>query len=337
MPFSLPRWISFPARARPSRHAYHYEHVLGTSFELTVVATGTTAARRAESVALAEVDRLDAILSGWSSTSELACWTATHDVDVAVSPELADVLVASEAWRERTGGAFDAAAQAIIALLRDGSGERSEDDALCELLASLRAPRWHVDRSARVARRLTTHAISVDAIAKGYIVTRAAMLARAVDGVSEVLLNVGGDVQHFGDPPAAVGVTDPFTPAENAPPLAAVRLQDAAIATSGGYRRGFITHGRRVSHIVDPRTGQPTERIASASVFAPDCATADALSTAFSVLQPHESVALADSLGDVGCLLVECDGTITTNANWRARAVTPRRVSSEESIDARYA
>jgi FAD:protein FMN transferase len=116
-----------------------------------------------------------------------------------------------------------------------------------------------------------------------------------------------------------------------------VHLRDAAIATSGGYRRGFIAHGRRVSHIVDPRTGQPTERIASASVFAPDCATADALSTAFSVLTPQESVALADSLSAVGCLLVERDGTITTNATWNARAIAPHHETSEESTDARYA
>ena len=336
MPFSFPRWISIPSRARPRRHAYHYEHVLGTSFELTVVATSTTAARRAESVALAEVDRLEGILSGWSPASELARWTATHDVDVAVSPELADVLHASEFWRARTGGAFDAAAQSVIALLRDGSGERSDEDALRELLASLRGPRWRVDRRAGIARRLTTHAISVDAIAKGYIVSRAAALARAMDGVSEVLLNVGGDIQHFGDPPAAVGITDPFAPAENAAPLAVVRLHNAAIATSGGYRRGFIARGRRVSHIIDPRTGQPTEHIASASVFAPDCATADVLSTAFSVLAPQESVALADSLRDVGCLLVERDGTITSNDSWNARAIAPRP-SSEESFDARYA
>ena len=126
MAFSLPRWISFPSRARPRRHAYHYEHVLGTSFELNVVATSRAAAQRAESVALTEVDRLDAILSGWSRTSELSRWTRTHDVDVAVSPELADVLHACEFWRVRTGGAFDAAAQAIIALLCDGFAERLE-------------------------------------------------------------------------------------------------------------------------------------------------------------------------------------------------------------------
>jgi thiamine biosynthesis lipoprotein len=165
--------------------------------------------------------------------------------------------------------------------------------------------------------------LSLDAIAKGYIVTRAAARARAVDGVSDVLLNVGGDLQHLGVSPVAVGVADPSAPADNAPPIVMVRIRNAALATSGGYRRGFIANGRRVSHIVDPRTGRPVERIASASVLAPDGATADALSTAFSVMAPNESVALADALPGVGCLLVDSDGAVITNAAWDARAVLP--------------
>jgi thiamine biosynthesis lipoprotein ApbE len=186
-----------------------------------------------------------------------------------------------------------------------------------------------VDRARGTARRLGTHAISLDAIAKGYIVTRAAERARDVTGVTGVLLNVGGDIQHFGVRAVAVGVADPSAPAENAPPIAVVRVRNAALATSGGYRRGFIANGRRVSHIVDPRSGVPAERIASASVLAPDCATADALSTAFSVMAPHESVALADTLPDVGCLLVESNGTVTTNAAWNARAIPPRHDSTQ--------
>ena len=331
MSLTLPRFFQAPSRSGPRRHAYSYEHVLGTSLELSVVAERRSAAQRAEAVVLAEVDRLEAILSGWSATSELARWTMTYDTEQPVSPELAEVLDACDAWRLRTGGAFDPSAQAIIALLRNGAGE----DALRVLLDALRAPRWTVDRIRGTARRLATHAISLDAIAKGYIVTRAAALARGVDGVRDVLLNVGGDVQHFGERPVAVGIANPFASAENDVPIAVVRIHGAAIATSGGYRRGFVANGRRVSHIVDPRTGRPAERIASATVFAPDCAAADALSTAFSVLTPHESVALADSLVNVGCLLVERDGTITTNATWNARAVATRSASTTESTDAR--
>jgi thiamine biosynthesis lipoprotein len=297
-------------RSPRARHfAFAYEHVLGTSFELQVVAPRESVARRAEAMALAEIDRLSPVLSGWSSTSELALWLATHDADVPISAELAAVLELSTMWRERTGGAFDPAVQSIVERLCDGRGDGVA-------LRPAHEPLWLVERDGATARRLTRDAISLDAIAKGYIVARAAERARAVEGVADLLLNVGGDVQHFGERAALVGVADPFAPAENAPPISVVRLRNAALATSGGYRRGFLVNGRRVSHIVDPRTGQPAERIASASVLAPDCATADALSTAFSVMPPLACVALADSLGDVGCLLVEHDGTVTTNALW---------------------
>lgn len=303
--------------SRAQRYRFDYDHVLGTSLELQVVASSQSAASGAESAVMGEVDRLEAILSGWSGTSELARWLGTHDVDVPVSAELAEVLDASAGWRERTARAFDPGAQAIIEMLR-GADRQTDIEAL---LAEPRAPLWSVDRAALTARRLTRHAISLDAIAKGYIVAHAAARAREVAGVSEVLLNIGGDIQHFGARPVAIGIADPAAPAENAAPIAIVRIANAAIATSGGYRRGFIANGERVSHIVDPRSGRPASRIASASVFAPDCTTADALSTAFSVMDPRESVRLADTIADVGCLIVTRDGAVITNATWDAHAV----------------
>src|SRR5689334_1017125 len=92
------RW---PWRPRARRYAFHYERVLGTSLELQVTAGDERAARRAEAAALAEVDRLEAILSGWSDASELARWQSTVGVEVPVSRELAEVLAAAEAWRAR--------------------------------------------------------------------------------------------------------------------------------------------------------------------------------------------------------------------------------------------
>jgi thiamine biosynthesis lipoprotein len=326
-------WRRVTSRRRAARrYAFHSETVLGTSIELQVVASSESAATRAESAALNEIDRLAQILSGYSATSELARWQATYEEHVAVPPELTDVLESAERWRMRTGGAFDPAAVALVELLRDASpgADRSALDhaartsAVQDVLRALNQPLWTVDRKRGTARRLTRLAISLDALAKGYIVERAAEAARTVDGVSQLLVNVGGDLRHHGARSIAVAVTDPHAPADNAPPLAVVHLRDDALATSGGYHRGFVAGGRRVSHILDPRTGRPAERIASASVIAPDCATADALSTAFSVMEPSASVALADSLTDVGCLIVERDGSVTTNSLWNTRAASPR-------------
>jgi thiamine biosynthesis lipoprotein ApbE len=290
--------------------------VLGTSLELQVMATHAEAAQRAEQSALAEVDRLEQVLSGWSETSELSRWQQTHGVDVPVSPELAEVLELGEDWRIWTVGAFHPAAVSLVGLLGDNTQSSDVRDRIGELKEAL----WTVDRERNVARRLTRLPVSLDALAKGYIVDHVAASACAIEGVTQVLVNIGGDLRHSGDNELAVGVADPSAPADNAPPIAVVKLHGEALATSGGYRRGFTVAGRAVSHILDSRTGEPTSKVTSASVIAPDCATADALSTAFSVLTPAESVAIADSLRGVGCMMVEQDGTITTNRMWRTRS-----------------
>jgi thiamine biosynthesis lipoprotein len=311
-------------------HAFHYERVLGTSFELQVMATTDRAAREAEAAVLAELDRLAEILNGHVATSELARWLATHGVAVPVSHELAEVLEAGEAWRIWTGGAFNPAAVSLVELLRDPSADangaqRPAGDAVQravrDRVRDLGQPLWAVDVPRGLACRLTTLPVSLDALAKGYIVERVASCAAAIEGVHEVLVNIGGDLRHVGQTARAVGVADPRSPAENAAPIGVVRLRNEALATSGGYRRGFTMGGRVVSHILDPRTGTPADAVISASVIAPDCATADALSTAFSVLSPSDSVMLADLLPGVGCLVMERDGTMTSNATWQSRAM----------------
>lgn len=306
--------------------AFHYERVLGTSLELQVVATDADAARRAEVAVLAEVDRLARILSAYDATSELARWQEQHGVLRPVSPELADVLSAAERWRVRTAGGFNPAAASLMESLRDNPSQEGMDSgarqrALHSHRLAMRQPLWTVNRARGAACRLTRLPVSLDAIAKGYIIDRAASCASATDGVTQVLVNIGGDLRHIGTRPLVVGIADPCAPAENARPIAAVRLTGEALATSGGYHRSFAMDGRSVSHIIDPRSGAPVSRVISASVIAPDCMSADALSTAFSVLAPDESVALADTLDGVGCLIVAQNGTVASNDTWRARAV----------------
>jgi thiamine biosynthesis lipoprotein len=294
---------------------FNYEHVLGTSLELQVRARSERTARWAECEVLEEIDRLERILSGWSPESEFSRWLQTRGESVRVSAELIAILSKADQWRTITGRAFDPAAQEVIEqLIQKGIVPPPAFE-------EKHTPLWTVNSAASTACLLTEASISLDAIAKGYIVAQAAARGAAIDGVEDVLLNVGGDIQHYGSHATVAGVADPFAPEENGPAIGAVRIQNAALATSGGYRRGFVTSGRRVSHIVDPRTGLPVDHIASASVFAPDCATADALATAFSVMQPAQSVALADALSNVGCMLVEKDGAITTSSAWMDRAV----------------
>jgi FAD:protein FMN transferase len=99
-----------------------------------------------------------------------------------------------------------------------------------------------------------------------------ALAAFTAPGLCGVLVNAAGDIASTGGPapgrPFRVGITDPLAPRQ----LAGVVELTGAIATSGSYERG--------SHLIDPHTGQPTARAASASVTGPDLGLADALATA---------------------------------------------------------
>lgn len=311
-----------PERAR--QRVAHYEGVLGTSCEIHVVSASAAAIRRARAAALAEIDRLAAVFSTYAP-SEFSRWQESQGEPIPVSPELGLLLHESERWRERTGGAFNPAVEALTRLWSRASatGDLPRDSEIEALLPLLAAPLWSVEDDGSTARRLTKLPASLDAFAKGYIIDRATAAAAAVPKVRGLIVNIGGDLRHIGNGTVPVGVADPFAHADNLPPAHVVAIRGEAMATSGGYRRGFRIGDRWHSHLLDPRTGRPASGVASASVVAPDAATADVLATAFSILPPPESVARADSLG-VSCLLVTQQGARISNAAWDARVLRDR-------------
>ena len=81
-------------------------------------------------------------------------------------------------------------------------------------------------------------------------------------------------------------------------------LVDRALGTSGSGTQFFVDRGKRLGHILDPRTGRPAEGVISATVIAPEAADADALSTALYVLGPPGLSIVAPSGGDTAAILV---------------------------------
>ena len=161
-----------------------------------------------------------------------------------------------------------------------------------------------------------------NSIAKGYIIHRAAAAARnRVPALHGLLLNLGGDMAAWGKEGSIVGVQDPQHTEDNAKPMALVRLQDRAIATSGGYARYYTINGRRHSHIFDPRTGRAAAGAASATVIAADNVTANALATTLCVLSPEEGLRLVASTPGAECLLVTKDGQQRRSAGFAAYEV----------------
>jgi thiamine biosynthesis lipoprotein len=122
--------------------------------------------------------------------------------------------------------------------------------------------------------------LNFGAIGKGYALDRMAQLLRA-RGVGRALLSAGrSSVLALGGPDEGY-LIDLVSPRARGPRLARLRLQDAALGTSGAGVQFLEIEGRRYGHVLDPRTGRPASGVLSASVVANDAASADALSTAF--------------------------------------------------------
>jgi FAD:protein FMN transferase len=133
---------------------------------------------------------------------------------------------------------------------------------------------------------------------KGWAAARALGAFRA-DGVCGAIVNAAGDIASFGDlgpgQPFRIGIADPFSPGR----LAEVVYLTGAIATSGTYERG--------NHLIDPHSGRPAARVASASVTGPDLGLADALATAVAVAG-EAGLDLIEALDGYEALIIGLDG-----------------------------
>lgn len=298
-----------PAETRVWR--LHDDHVLGTSLDLTVVAESQAAAMIAAQAARAEIDRLDAVLSGWRDDSELAALNAA-DSHVA-SPDLFAVLRRAEAMRAATDGAFDGRMGATTAAWRAGTPDR----------AAPRRAAVTLDPATRTVRRPEGVTFDLDGISKGYVIDKALAAARvASPSVSGLMVDIGGDLRCWGQAPTGggwrIGVADACETADNAEPAAVLRLTSGAVAFSGRGARDLMVDGEAHSHILHPADGRPVTETAAVCVVAQAAMEADALSTAFAAMTPKAAVALADRTPGVETLIFGADGRRYASAGWQS-------------------
>jgi len=292
---------------------FRHDNVLGTSMEIHVTALTIEDAQAAESKALAEIDRLNAIFSTYDPQSIISKFSrAPKNTPQFVPTEFLELLVASDWWKIKTAGAFNPLIKECSTLWKESAASNTvpNPDSIQQAAERASKPAWTIDPTFESVTRIEDIAISLNAIAKGFIIDRACEEARnASTGIDSVLLSIGGDLKVSGSIPQPVGVTDPANPADNAPPLVTLELTNHAVTTSANYERGFTIQGRTYSHIIDPRNGYPVSSGArSASVISKNANQADALSTTLMVLSPDEGIALIESLPDTECLIV-CDNS----------------------------
>jgi thiamine biosynthesis lipoprotein len=257
---------------------------MACTFELYIVGADRTYARQAAQAALAEVDRLEQVLSRFVPHSDVARLNALSAGDsIRVGIETIECLQLAEQLYRETRGAFDIAFRS-----RARSRRPTRTRAALPLVFD---PSQHSVGVRRVAVKL-----DLGGLAKGYAVDRAVAVLREW-GVSAALVHAGqSTVYALGDLPEGGGwrvdLRSPDDPTET---LGRLPLCDAALSGSGQRLHG--------PHIVDPRTGQPAGARAAWAI-APTGALADGLSTAFVVMSPEEAESLCGRWRGVSAILL---------------------------------
>lgn len=274
--------------------------------------------------ALDLVDDIENRITVYRDTSELARLNATAAAGwQPVAADLFALLAHARELHDLTGGGFDCAAGALVRtwgfLQRQGRTPADEELAAARARSGLAFVELDPDGS-RIRFTRPGIELNLGAIGKGWAIDRAIEQLRD-RGVASVLVHGGqssvraagmqgpdipGRPGWPGKPGWNVGLRHPLRPGKR---LATITLRDQALGTSGSGTQFFIDRGKKLGHILDPRSGVPAAGVLSATVIAPTAADADALSTALYVLGPDGLPTIAAAGGPVGAILVVPGGT----------------------------
>ena len=274
--------------------------VMGTLAEIAVAHREPQQAQAAIDAAVRSLQWVDKTMTAFSSHSDVgrANLRAVKSA-VAVTPETMTVLRRAQAWAEASDGIFDPCLGRAVSVW--DVKHRHEPPAAPEVtrLANRKLYRQLelAERQKMPIVRFHDPDVSIDlgGIAKGYGVDRAVAALRE-HGIEHALVGAGGDIYALGRSPSGdawdIGIQSPF---EKDAVIETLRLENAAVATSGDYQQYFQHGGRRYHHLLDPVTGEPRQTTQhSVSIIADTCMDADAAATlAFGRASADVSRALA--------------------------------------------
>jgi thiamine biosynthesis lipoprotein len=263
---------------------------------------------RAFEQALAEIKRVEALMTTWKESEITRVNAAAGSAPVAVSQETFDLVKESVRAAELSSGTFDITFESLHGLWKFDEDLDPHPPTEAQIKAKLPLLDYrHIKLDAdkrTIGLAKPGVKIGLGGIAKGYAVDKAvAVLEKA--GLTSFFVQAGGDLFARGKKPDgsewSAGIRDPRGKGS----FALLPLTDHAFSTAGDYERSYVIDGRRYHHIIDPRTGYPARACRSVTIWAPTALLADEIDDAVFVLGPEKGLALVESLDGVGAVIVD--------------------------------
>ena len=262
---------------------------MATRFEIVLHGENPVALRAAGEEALDEIDRIEAQLSLYKPTSEIAHVNARAAREpVRVSPPVFRLLEHAQRLSAETKGAFDITIAPLVRCwgFMGGTGRMPDPLAVEEARGKVGMNLIHLDdREFTVSFARDGVMLDLGAIGKGYALERAVELLQDA-GVTSAMIHGGTSTVHAigrppGDEPWKIAIERPRQDAiQPAELLALVPLENEAMSVSAIWGRSFQSGEKSYGHVIDPCTGHPTEAALLSAVVLPSATETDALSTA---------------------------------------------------------
>lgn len=246
------------------------------------------------------IKELDELLSTGKAASEVS---KLNDTGKAVlSAASTELVKASLELNKKTGGLFDITIYPLMELwgFPTKNYKVPSDAKIKETLKNVGSDKIIFnENTGEISFKNKGMKIDFGGIGKGYITDELVKIL-IDEGVESAIINLGGNVFGLNKKPDGslwnVAIRDPNEP-ENY--MAAIRLENSAVITSGGYERYFEEKGKRYHHILDVGTGKPSEsNLKSVSIVSKDGTLADTLSTSLFIMGEKKAIEYWRENGD---------------------------------------
>ncbi|MFT3827861.1 MAG: FAD:protein FMN transferase [Chitinophagaceae bacterium] len=293
--------------------------LMGSRFDITIVAKDSITAERNIDTVIAEVSRIENLISDWIPESQVSRVNQNAGIaPVKVDREVLELTERAIHISELTGGAFDISFAAMERIWRfDGSmTEMPSPEAVKKAKAKVGYKNIIIDRKqSTIFLKLKGMKIGFGALGEGYAADRCRnmMLAR---GIEAGIVNGSGDMSTWGNQPDGskwtIGITDPFHRGDL---YAIMPLQKGAVTTSGSYEKYVELNGKRYSHIINPATGYPATGLISVTIFGPSAEMCNAFSTSIMVMGKDAGFRLLKKFPQYSCIMVSDEGKFYPSAD----------------------
>lgn len=297
---------------------------MGNRFEISVVADDANWASERIDEAVAEISRIEALLTTYADTSQTQRINRNAGIrPVPVEREVFDLIRRSLRLSDLTQGAFDITYGSLDTRLWNFDPTMTtlpDAETAREMvrLINYRNVVLNADEQTVFLREKGMR-IGFGGIGKGYAADRAKTMLRQ-QGVDNGVVNAAGDLTAWGTQPNGqpwtIGIADPNTTNQAFSYLA---ISNRAVATSGSYEKFAIIDGKRYAHTIDPKTGYPATGVKSATIIAFSAELADALTTPVVVMGVRVGLDLINQLPQVAAIVIDDHDRLFTTKNINLR------------------